>query len=161
MDLPAHTQGIEVYYDGCCGMCCRFAEWLDRQPRAFPVEFMAYQSPRAMSVFPGLAALDPSKAMVVRTREGGVYRGAEAWVWSLYSSLPHQDLARRLSGPCLLPVADKACRLLAANRHRLSAWFFSGKDDDLMARLHEMESPSCGDGCEVSEPAPEGPSKDE
>lgn len=155
MELPTHTQGIEIYYDGRCAICCGFAEWLHGQPRAFPAEFMAYQSLRAAAVFPGLAGLDPAKVMVVRTREGGIYRGAEAWVWSLYSSAAHQGLARRLAAPCLLPVAERACRLLAANRRRISSLLFRRRDSELRKMIHEMPVPACGEGCAILEPTPE------
>jgi len=71
-------------------------------------------------VFPGLGTLDPAREMVVRTSEGEIFRGAEAWVWCLYSCANHQAAARKLAGPRLLPVAVHACRVLAANRHSLS-----------------------------------------
>ena len=161
MDLPAHSEGIEVYYDGRCALCCGFAEWLHGQPRAFPVEFVAYQSPRAAERFPGLAALDPARVMVVRTREGGIHRGAEAWVWCLYSSAAHQDLAKRLAGPCLLPVAERVCRLLAANRRRISKLWFRRRDCELRKMLHEMPVPTCGEGCAMPEPSPEGDRHDD
>ena len=151
MILPEHTEGIEVYYDGRCGMCCSFHEWIHRQPRAFSVDFIAYQSPRAEEVFPGLGELDPARLMVVRTKDGGIFRGAEAWVWSLYSCANHQDAARKLAGPCLLPMAVHACRLLAANRHSLSKFFFSRKDQQVKEALHEMNAPECKDGCCASD----------
>lgn len=151
MNLPEHSEGIEVYYDGHCGMCCSFHEWIHRQPRAFPVDFIPYQSPRAAELFPGLGELGPERVMVVRTKEGEIYRGAEAWVWSLYSCANHQDAARKLAGPALLPMAVHACRLLAANRNSLSKLFFSRKDKQVKEALHEMQTPECKDGCCVSE----------
>ena len=50
MKIPTQIQGIEVFYDGRCGMCCSFHEWVNRQPRAFGVEFIAYQAARAEEV---------------------------------------------------------------------------------------------------------------
>jgi hypothetical protein len=138
MNLPEHIKGIEVYYDGRCGMCCTFHEWVNRQPRAFGVEFVAYQSPKAESIFPGLGELEPGRE---------IFRGAEAWVWCLYSCENHQDAARRLAGPSLLPVAIHACRVLAANRLILSRVFFGRKDKQVREELHQMEAIGCEGSC--------------
>jgi predicted DCC family thiol-disulfide oxidoreductase YuxK len=146
MDLPTHIERIEVYYDGRCGMCCTFHEWVNRQRRAFAVDFIPYQSPRAEEVFPGIGTLDPAREMVVRTSDGRIYRGAEAWVWCLHSCADHQEIARRLGGPVMLPVAVRACRLLAANRHGLSKLFFRRKDREVRAELHRMDEGTCRDG---------------
>ena len=148
MEPPIRVEGIEVYYDGRCGMCCSFHEWINRQPRAYRVEFIPYQAPHAERVFPGLGALDPAREMVVRTSEGEIFRGAEAWVWCLHSCANHQVAARRLAGPGLLPVAVHACRVLAANRHGLSKVFFRSKDKKVREKLHRMEAEECvGDAC--------------
>jgi predicted DCC family thiol-disulfide oxidoreductase YuxK len=146
MDLPDTVEGIEVFYDGRCGICCSFHEWINRQPRAFRVEFIPYQAAHAESVFPGLGTLDPAREMVVRTSGGEVFRGAEAWVWCLHSCANHQTAARKLGGPALLPVAVHACRVLAANRHGLSKIFFRRKDRQVREELHQMEVPECESG---------------
>ena len=150
MNFPQQIQGIEVFYDGRCGMCCSFHEWIHRQPRAFRIEFIPYQAPDAERVFPGLGTLDPAREMVVRTSEGGVFRGAEAWVWCLYGCANHQTTARKLGGPGLLPIAIQACRILAANRHALSKVFFRSKDRKVRETLHRMEPVDCGgDKCAI------------
>lgn len=146
MNLPEKVEGIEVFYDGRCGMCCSFHEWINRQPRACRIDFIPYQAPHAEQVFPGLGTLDPAREMVVRTSDHRVFRGAEAWVWCLYSCANHQTAARRLGGPGLLPVAIHACRVLAANRHALSKVFFRGKDRKVREELHRMETAECDDG---------------
>ncbi|MFC7336691.1 thiol-disulfide oxidoreductase DCC family protein [Haloferula chungangensis] len=145
MKLPEEVKGIEVFYDGRCGMCCSFHEWIARQPRAFAIAFVPYQAAEAERVFPGLGTLDPAREMVVRTHAGEIYRGAEAWVWCLYSCANHQGTAKRLGGPGLLPVAVKACRVLAANRHALSKVFFRKKDRQVREELHRMDALVCDD----------------
>ena len=146
MKLPQVIEGIEVFYDGRCGMCCSFHEWIARQPRAFRIEFIPYQALDAERVFPGLGTLDPAREMVVRTSDDQIFRGAEAWVWCLHSCANHQDAARRLGGPGLLPIAIHACRVLAANRHALSKVFFRSKDKQVREELHRMDVASCDDG---------------
>ncbi|MDA7517670.1 DUF393 domain-containing protein [Akkermansiaceae bacterium] len=142
MRLPIHTNWIEVYYDGRCGMCCTFHEWINRQKRAFEVRFITYQAEDAEARFPGIGELDPAREMVVRTSEGGTFRGAEAWVWCLYSCAHYRKTARRLGSPALLPIAVKVCHLLAANRHALSKVFFRRKDREVRAELHAMTEPA-------------------
>lgn len=139
-----HTKKIEVYYDGRCGMCCTFHEWINKQPRAFEIDFIPYQSAEAEKTFPGVSTLDPAREMIVRTDDESVYRGAEAWVWCLYSCANHRDLARRLARPAMLAVAIRMCRLLAANRHGLSKIFFRRKDREVRETLHQMSPPECG-----------------
>jgi predicted DCC family thiol-disulfide oxidoreductase YuxK len=146
MNLQNQSKGMEVFYDGRCGMCCTFHEWINRQPRAFPIAFIPYQAAHAELVFPGLGTLDPAREMIVRTGEQEIFRSAEAWVWCLFSCANHQNAARRLGSPALLPIAVKACRILAANRHALSKVLFRSKDKKVRAELHRMEAPECKEG---------------
>jgi len=148
MKLPLHTNWIEVYYDGRCGMCCTFHEWINRQKRAFEVRFIPYQADEAEERFPGIGRLDPAREMIVRICTGKIYRGAEAWVWCLYSCAHYRKTARRLASPALLPIAMKTCHLLAANRHALSKVFFRKKERAVREELHAMTAPACtGDFC--------------
>lgn len=150
MELPRKINGIEVFYDGRCGMCCSFHEWINRQPREFAVDFVPYQAPHAEHIFPGLGTLDPAREMIVRTSEGKIFRGAEAWVWCLFSCSNHQTIARKLAGPGMLTVAIHACRVLAANRHALSKVFFRSKDKKVREELHRMEPAECVGGvCKI------------
>jgi len=151
MKLPLHTDKIEVYYDGRCGMCCTFHEWVNHQARAFELNFIPYQAEEAEKIFPGVNTLDPAREMIVRVVDNGeIYRGAEAWVWCLYSCANYQKLAHRLAAPTMLAVAIRACRLLAANRHGLSKVFFRKKDREVQESLHRMVIKDCPDGvCQI------------
>jgi hypothetical protein len=64
----------------------------------------------------------------------------------LLSCANHQAVARRLASPGLLPIAIRACNLLAANRHTLSKVFFRRKDRQVRESLHQMEAPACETG---------------
>ena len=143
MKLPNELKRIEVFYDGRCGMCCSFHEWINQQPRAYRIEFIPYQSPMAEKVFPGIGTLDPAREMIVKTDRGEIFRGAEAWVLCLYSCANHQATAQKLASPGLLSIAIHSCRLLAANRHSLSKVFFRRKDKQVRETLHQMQTPEC------------------
>ncbi len=146
MTIPKNISTVEVYYDGQCGMCCTFHEWINEQQRAYEVKFIPYQSERAELLFPGVMALDPASEMIVRTNDGELFRGAQAWVLCLYSCSSYQKVAVKLGGPLLLPVAIKACNVLAANRHKLSKVFFGKKDKIVAKELHKMPTPKCERG---------------
>lgn len=145
MTIPDKLNKVEIFYDGQCGMCCTFHEWVNEQDRAFEVDFIPYQSERAKMEFAEIMALDPEKEMIVRTDEGEIFRGAEGWVLCLYSCTKYQKYAQKLSGPLLLPLAMKACHLLAANRRKLSKVFFAKKEQVVAQELHEMRPPKCKD----------------
>ncbi len=149
MNIPKNIQHIEVYYDGRCGMCCTFHEWVNKQPRAFTVRFVPYQSAQAEEWFPGVNALDPEREMIVRTDDSNLYRAAEGWVLCLLSCANYQGVARRLASPALLPFAEKACHALAARRHKLSKIFFRRKDREVAAELHWMPGQECEKHCQM------------
>ncbi len=139
---------IEAFLDGECGMCRSFADWIQRQPRAFPVRFLAYQSEAARRAVPDLDQLEPGRLMIARDDRGLVYRGAEAWVLCLHSCANHRPLARRLATPALLPFAKRACTLLAANRRRLSRLLFRRREREIRLELERRPDldPDCTDG---------------
>jgi len=147
MNIPNNIQQIEVYYDGRCGMCCTFHEWVNEQERAFPVRFIAYQAPEAEEWFPGINALEPEREMIVRSDDRQLYRGAEGWVLCLLSCQKYQGMAHRIATPALLPLAEKTCHALAARRHKLSKVFFRKKDQEVAAELHRMPDEDCVGTC--------------
>ena len=83
---------------------------------------------------------------------GRVYRAAEGWVLCLYSCANYREAARKLANPYLLPVAKKACAMLAGNRHALSKVFFRKKDRAVREQLHDMpDSGGCNEGaCQIT-----------
>lgn len=158
MNIPNDIKKIEVYYDGRCGMCCTFQEWVSRQQRAFEVEFVPYQSERAGVLFPGVRELDPDRDMIVRTDRGDIFRGAEGWVLCMLSCQSYEKWAKRLASLRLLPVARKTCNLIAANRLGISKVLFRKKDRALADAVHEMPQQPCEGRCHIDPPkdAPDG-----
>ncbi len=150
MNIPNNIQHIEIYYDGRCGMCCTFHEWVNKQGRAYPVQFVPYQSARAEEWFPGVNELEPEREMIVRTDDGTLYRAAEGWVLCLLSCTKYQGIARRLASPILMPVAEKTCHALASRRHGLSKVFFRRKDNEVAAALHQMPGQQCEGECHLA-----------
>jgi hypothetical protein len=85
---------------------------------------MAFQSDEAQRRFPGIDALKPDEQLLVISDEGAVYRGANAWIMSLWALENYREHAQRLAHPALLPLAKLVCELLSRNRFFLSDALF-------------------------------------
>ncbi|MFB7336219.1 thiol-disulfide oxidoreductase DCC family protein [Streptomyces adustus] len=109
-----------MLYDAQCSLCTFVRDWLVRQRQLVPLEFVPAASAEARHRFPGLdhdATLDD----VTVVGDGGqVYRGAAAWVVTLWALREHRPLAHRLSTPAGAKLAKGA--VLAAARWRGSQW---------------------------------------
>ena len=135
MKLDPNIRKVEVFYDGKCGMCCKFRDWLNKQEHALTLVCIPYQADEVREIFPDIAAHDPDKQLVVRLDNGDVHQGAKGWVWCLWSCVKYQDLAQKLNNRFLLPIAQKACYLLSANRLRISQILLRKPKDEFV----EME----------------------
>lgn len=141
MKLPTieRLTGLTVFYDGRCGLCCTFREWLERQPLRVAVALLPYQSAEAEAALPEIRALRPDREMIVRDDGSGqLFRGAEAWVMCLYVVRGYEPWARRLASPRLLPFARKVALHVANHRRLISRVLFSGREAETAARLRQM-----------------------
>lgn len=155
MELDKEVRFIEIFYDGHCGVCSSFVEWLTSQDRAIEVRCLAYQSDEAQRVFPEINSLKPDQEMVVRTDTGEVFRGAEGWVWCLWSCAKYKDIAKLMNSKLMLPVAKKVCLLASKNRLKLSKLFFGKKAKEVSDEIHSLDDDTgeCADGsCDTNNP---------
>lgn len=111
-----------MIYDATCGFCVRCREWLERQPAFLEVECLWSRAHETASRFPGLVGPGPADLIVVDD-EGGVYRGATAWIMCLYALRDYREWSFRLASPALLPFARKAFEGLSASRGVISRLF--------------------------------------
>ena len=100
VNLDKAVKTIEVFYDGRCGMCCTFMDWLEKQERACELICYDYHSSEATAAFPDLLKYHPEKVIVVRVDGEEVYQGAEGWVCCLWTCAKYRDVARRMNGSC-------------------------------------------------------------
>lgn len=147
MIINKEIRKLEVYYDGSCGMCGRFKDWLEKQEHIINVEFLSYASEAARERFPDLAKHDPEKALVIRTDTGEIYRAAEATVISLWACRDYRALAMKLRKPLFMPLARNIYPLIASNRYVISKLLTN--DRKLQQEL-EKQDDGCDDGsCEL------------
>ncbi|MFF5250820.1 thiol-disulfide oxidoreductase DCC family protein [Streptomyces leeuwenhoekii] len=116
----APVRRLTVLYDAECPLCTFLRDWLARQPQLVPLEPVPAGSAQARRRFPGLdhgATLDE---ITVVGDAGQVYRGAAAWIVTLWALREHRPLAHRLSTPSGARLARGA--VLAAARWRGAQW---------------------------------------
>ena len=147
---------LTVLYDASCGFCRRCRQWLLAQPKLLELEFVAGRSEEAARRFPQLTPEDVVDELVVVSDEGGVYRGARAWIMCLYALTNYREWSLRLARPALLPFARRAFEAISRNRQRLSRLLRSGSDEevvDSLTRVRKTSSPSPASSCRSRGPA--------
>ncbi|MEU0284621.1 DUF393 domain-containing protein [Streptomyces sp. NPDC006147] len=110
------VRGLTVLYDAGCPLCCFVRDWLVRRPQLVPLELVPAGSTAARDLFPRLDHSTTRAEITVVGDAGQVYRGASAWIVTLWALRDHRRLAHRLSTPAGLRLAKGA--VLAAARWR-------------------------------------------
>ncbi|MCP9996369.1 DUF393 domain-containing protein [Streptomyces werraensis] len=107
---------LTVLYDADCPLCTYVRDWLTKRPQLVPLDFVPAGSPTAQARFPGLDHGSTLSEITVVGDGGQVYRGAAAWIVTLWALRDHRRLAHRLSTPSGMPFARAA--VLAAAKWR-------------------------------------------
>lgn len=105
--------GLTVLYDAQCSLCTFLRGWLAKQPQLVPLRLVPAGSDEARAVFPSLDHRATLDDITVVGDGGQVYRGAAAWVVTLWALREHRPLAHRLSTPAGARLA-KGAMLTAA-----------------------------------------------
>ncbi|POX54578.1 thiol-disulfide oxidoreductase DCC family protein [Streptomyces sp. Ru72] len=114
------VRGLTVLYDAECSLCTYVRDWLVRQAQLVPLRLVPAASEEARRLFPGLDHRATLDEITVVADAGQVYRGAAAWVVTLWALREHRPLAHRLSTPAGARVARGA--VLAAAKWRGAQW---------------------------------------
>ena len=124
---------LTVLYDGTCEFCIRC-----RQPKFLEMAFLSAGSRAVRALHPDLRDWNRVDELVVIDDEGGVYRGAHAWVMCLYALCEYREWSARLAGPALLPFAKRAIKIFSRNRFWVSSWLTPTPD---LGEEFSMEAP--------------------
>ncbi|MFF4586921.1 thiol-disulfide oxidoreductase DCC family protein [Streptomyces sp. NPDC001388] len=145
---------LTVLYDADCTLCTFVRDWLSRQRQLVPLDLVAAGSAEAAARFPGLDHRATLEEITVVGDGGQVYRGAAAWIVTLWALREHRPLAHRLSTPAGARLAKGA--VLAAARwrgaqRRDTGWgggAYYSADGWSFDRRHgwTYTPPSCADG---------------
>ena len=139
-------KALTIFYDPCCGLCRSFRIWMMAQPSYCRMEFVPYSSGLARRLLPEIENMDAGREIVVMNDEGDIWQGPEAWVTCLWVLKKWRGWARRMASPALLPLADKVCHLISANRLTLSKLLALRGEKEVSALCAEpvgCESGSC------------------
>ena len=122
MTADTAVRRVTVLYDASCNLCRTARSWLERQPQAVPIEFLAAASPEARQRYPFLDPAMTMEDLTVVGDGGEVWAGAKAWVVCLWALEGRQALARRLSSPALMPKARTVVSFVSRHRRALGTY---------------------------------------
>lgn len=107
-------------FDGACGFCKKWANWLQRRVPA-DVAFLAYQDVDDLSAY-GLTEADVETASYWIDEEGIPHRGAKSFTHALRQAGGGWGaLGVALEAPLIGWAAGRLYTVIARNRHRLPA----------------------------------------
>ena len=112
---------LTVLYDASCNLCRSACRWLRLQPKFVALEFVPAASAEAVRRYPELDPADCLREITVIADDGGVYRGARAWVMCLWALRGYRGFALTLSRPALYPRARRFVAFVARNRKAFQA----------------------------------------
>lgn len=107
-----------IYYDGLCGLCDRFVQFVLRRDRAARYRFAPLQGSTARERVP--VTLDPRTSQTVILEEGGRFRVRSDAALAILSGLGGAWRLTTLLRVIPRPVRDAVYDLVARNRNR---WF--------------------------------------
>ena len=111
-----------LIFDGHCGICTRFAEWVQRHDRAQRAQVLPNQTPGLLHAC-GLTRAEVDREAWVLDRVGRAYGGAAAINRTLRElDGPWAIIARAYAIPGLRHLEDAGYRWFARHRGRFSRW---------------------------------------
>ncbi len=134
---------LTVLYDADCGFCVRCRWWLVHQPKFVEMDFCPSGSPEAHLRFPELSAPGAVEELLVVDDEGGVYRGAQAWLMCLWALVEYREYADWLSQPAFLPLARGAFAMVSSSRKKISDWLGLEPEAEMIEEMRQAEPPRC------------------
>jgi predicted DCC family thiol-disulfide oxidoreductase YuxK len=132
---------LTVLYDATCGFCVACRRWLEGQPKLLELEYLPAGSAESRRRFPSVS--EAQEELVVISDEGGVYRGADAWIMCLYALAEYREWSLRLAGPALRPLARSAFEWLSHSRRGLSRRLRLAPDEEVLGVLRPRQPRVC------------------
>ena len=141
---------LTVLYDARCGFCVTCRQWLARQPKFVEMEFVPCRSAESARRLPGLERAGEAEELVVVSDDGEVWRGARAWIVSLWALEEYREWSLRLAVPAFMPLARGLFALVGSQRRRLSGWLGLRAEESVLEELQAMAAPRCAGLAEVA-----------
>jgi predicted DCC family thiol-disulfide oxidoreductase YuxK len=112
-------RSMTVLYDQACALCVRCRAWLEGQEQLVPLDFVACQSREAQDRYGAVPWL--GEELVVVSDEGAVWAGPAAFLMCLWALKDWREWSWRLSGPELVPLAERFFHAISSRRGRIAA----------------------------------------
>lgn len=142
-----------VLYDDTCGFCCRCADWLRAQDKLVPLMCLPRGGEVAQRVFANLPQGDDE--LVVVDSNGGVYRGSDAFVMSLWALQAFRTWAVKAAREPLRSRARSLFHWLSSRRHDVSQALGLQPESRIAAEVDREAVAGCRDGaCEIDRDPP-------
>ncbi len=150
--MRPRIEAMWVLYDDTCGFCCRCAEWLRAQDKLVPLMCLPRSGEVARRVFANLPQGDDE--LVVIDSSGGVYRGGDAFVMSLWALEAFRPWAAKAGREPLRSRARALFHWISSRRKDVSAAFRFEAETQVAREVDrargEQAAAGCHDGrCEV------------
>ncbi len=136
---------LTVFYDERCELCRRCRDWLRRQPTFVTLSFIPLQSPLLEKRYPLLASYRPDQEILVVSNDGGIYRGGDAWLMTLWATQTYREWSLRLATPVLYPLIRKFVTLVSHHRLSISSLLSRSDDQDVAADIEAHAEVYCDD----------------
>ena len=130
---------LYVRYDSRCGLCTGVRDWLRIQPAYVDLKLVDSESEEAKRLFPGL----PDGDLIVRSDDGQVWLGDNAFIMCLWALREYRRWSQRLATPILRPMARQAWEAVSRNRKNISGLLGLKSEAELKKRLGEVTIPPC------------------
>jgi predicted DCC family thiol-disulfide oxidoreductase YuxK len=127
---------LTVLYDETCPLCVRCRNWMLGQPAYVEINFLACQSDEARRRFGDVPWL--GEELVIVSDDGDVWAGPAAFLMCLWALRDWRDWSYTLSGPTLLPLAERFFHLISSRRRRIGALLGPNRCDKRGCR-HDAE----------------------
>lgn len=111
-----------VIYDGECGICSETRLWCEARDRADRMTFVPFQTADLAELSPGLTRAEAARRAILVRPDGVRYGGARA-AFEVLKRLPGLwgVIGWLGANPVVSLIVEPFYRVIAANRHRLSA----------------------------------------
>lgn len=105
--------GLTIYFDGACPLCSREMNHYRRKDRASALHFVDIADPAFDATAAGLDSRRVQEVMHVRTADGRIRTGVDAFI-EIWRALPgHRWLIRLVSLPGLRQLSDLTYHVFA------------------------------------------------
>ena len=144
--MNTNIQALFVLYDDRCEFCRRCAAWLENAEQCVPLSLIPRSSEKAKKHFSNV--LSGHDELVVVASNGGVYKGADAFVVALWALDDYREWSYWISEEPLRQKTRALFHWLSTRRQNVSNYLKMFSSEDIVQAIDE-NSQTLPDICTV------------